>query len=82
MTELERVKAELLEERKRVSAYKNLVESLEKSRNFYMLQHDWAKEAALQIESERKANELLTNEVEAIHRLVEELRSELRTRMG
>lgn len=88
MTELEQLREELKAEKLRVSALSTLVASLEKERDHYLKQYDSLVRSKLELraetlESERKANELLTNEVEALQQLVKELRRDgLRSHLG
>lgn len=86
MTEIEQLREELRAEKLRVSALRTLVASLEKQREslerdlgFFRIENDWRKDAATLIESEREANEILTNEIESLQQTILELRSELRS---
>lgn len=72
----------LKEERARVSGYKTLVKNLERHIDFYQKQNDKITRLLLQhrsdnLESERKANEILTNEVERLENVVRELQARL-----
>lgn len=74
--QIEKLKEELQTERKRVAAYKTLVVGLEQSISFYSRELENAKEAVRQLQSEREANEILTNENELLRKQLDELRSQ------
>ena len=82
MGDIEQLREELKAERLRVSALRTLVTSLEKERDYYLKQYDSLVRSKLELraetlESERKANEFLTNEVERLENVIRELRSRM-----
>lgn len=82
MTELEQLREDLKAERLRVASLRTLVASLEKQRDFFQKELDKLVRSKLEfkadtLDSERRANEILTNEVERLENANAELRARL-----